>query len=60
MRLLWSVYFFLNTPLGLMVSIYLGWFVLAFAYLAFAYLTLAYRGWVYALDLGFDLSLAVL
>ena len=52
--------FFLNTPLGLMVSIYLGWFVLAFAYLAFAYLTLAYRGWVYALDLGFDLSLAVL
>lgn len=43
-----------------MVSIYLGWFVLAFAYMAFAYLTLAYRGWVYTLDLGFDLSLAVL
>lgn len=43
-----------------MVSIYLGWFVLAFAYLAFACLTLAYRVWVYALDLGFDLSLAVL
>ena len=43
-----------------MVSIYLGWFVLAFAYLAFAYLTLAYRVWVYAWDLGFDLSLAVL
>lgn len=38
-----------------MVSIYLGWFVLAFAYL-----TLAYRVWVYAWDLGFDLSLAVL
>lgn len=48
-----------------MVSIYLGWFVfafayLAFAYLAFAYLTLAYMVWVYAWDLGFDLSLAVL
>ena len=43
-----------------MVSIYLGWFVLAFAYLAFAYLTLAYMFWVYAWDLGFDLSLAVL
>lgn len=38
-----------------MVSIYLGWFVLAFAYLAFAYLTLAYRVWVYAWDLGFGL-----
>lgn len=43
-----------------MVSIYLGWFVLAFAYLAFAYLTLAYMVWVHAWDLGFDLSLAVL
>lgn len=43
-----------------MVNIYLGWFVLAFAYLAFAYLTLAYRVWGYAWDLGFDLSLAVL
>lgn len=43
-----------------MVSIYLGWFVLTFAYLAFAYLTLAYMVWVYAWDLGFDLSLAVL
>lgn len=43
-----------------MVSIYLGWFVLAFAYLGFAYLTLAYMVWVYAWDLGFDLSLAVL
>lgn len=43
-----------------MVSIYLGWFVFAFAYLAFAYLTLAYMVWVYAWDLGFDLSLAVL
>lgn len=43
-----------------MVSIYLGWFVLAFAYLAFAYLTLAYMVWVYAWDLGFDLSLAEL
>lgn len=43
-----------------MVSIYLGWFVLAFAYLAFAYLTLAYMVWIYAWDLGFDLSLAVL